>query len=382
MSARRIAALVRRILRQVLRDRRTVGLLILVPIFVLTLGAILFRAKASPIPLGVVNLDQGMSTPLAAQPIAIGERIGRELAADTAFDVRELDSADADESLRSGEVQGVLVLPADLSAQFARTRQVALDLRLEGSNPGRSAAIAARVTQAAIRALAGMAAPGAASAGGTLPVTVNATYLYAGPEFDTLDFVAPVFLALLVIFFVFLLTCVSFLRERAQATLERLLATPVRRAEIVLGYMGGLGIFALLQVTLILTFTIVVLKIHYLGSLALLFVVAGVLAVVSVSLGILASAFARNEFQAVQFIPLLIIPQILLGGTIWAVEDMPVYLQPLAYLMPLTYANRALRDVMLKGYGLGEIWPNLLILAGFAVVLTLLGVRTMRREVA
>ncbi|GAB4410215.1 MAG: ABC transporter permease [Anaerolineales bacterium] len=380
MSTRRVAALVRRILRQVLRDRRTVGLLIMVPILVLTLGAILFRAKSSPVPLGVANLDEGFTTPMAAQPIAIGERIGRELAADAAFDIREVSMDEADALLRSGEVQGVLVLAADLSAQFARTRQVALDLRLEGSNPARSAAITARVTQAAIRALAGMAAPGAT--GGALPVTVNATYLYAGPQFDTLDFAAPVFLALLVIFFVFLLTCVSFLRERAQATLERLLATPVRRAEIVLGYMGGLGIFALVQVTIMLTFTIVVLKIHYLGSLALLFLVAAVLAMVAVSLGILASAFARNEFQAVQFIPLLIIPQILLSGTIWAVEDMPAYLQPLAYLMPLTYANRALRDVMLKGWGLGDIWPNLVILAAFAIVLTLLGVRTMRREVA
>ncbi len=381
MSTRRIAALVRRILRQILRDRRTVGMLILVPIFVLTLGAILFRAKASPIPLGIVNLDEGITLPMGAQPIAIGERIEQELAADSAFAVRAVSLGEADELLRSGEVRGVLVLASDLSAQFVRTRQVALDLRLEGSNPAQSAGITARVTQAAIRALAGMAAAGAAG-GGQLPVTVSATYLHAGPEFDTLDFVAPVFLAFLVIFFVFLLTCVSFLRERAQATLERLLATPVRRAEIVLGYMGGLGAFALLQVTVILVFTIVVLKIHYLGSLGLLFLVVAMLAMVAVSLGILASAFARNEFQAVQFIPLIIIPQILLGGTIWAVEEMPAYLEPLAYIMPLTYANRALRDVMLKGRGLGDIWPNLAILAAFAVVLTLLGIRTMRREVA
>lgn len=378
MSTRRIAAIVRRILRQVLRDRRTVALILVVPIFVLTLGAILFRAESAPIPLGVVNLDEGFATPMAAQPIDIGERIGRELAAEPAFDFREVSLDEADALLRSGEVQGVLVLAADLSQRFARTRQVTLDLRLEGSNPMRSAAITARVTQAAIRALAELAFP--QTTGGALPIAVNATYLYAGPGFDTLDFVAPVFLAFLVSFFVFLLTCVSFLRERAQATLERLLATPVRRAEIVLGYMGGLGIFGLLQVTVILTFTIVVLKIRYLGSLALLFLVVGVLAMVAVSLGILASAFARNEFQAVQFIPLLIIPQILLGGTIWAVEEMPAYLQPLAYLMPLTYANRALRDVMLKGRGLGDIWPNLLILAAFAIVITLLGVRTMRRE--
>jgi ABC-2 type transport system permease protein len=131
-----------------------------------------------------------------------------------------------------------------------------------------------------------------------------------------------------------------------------------------------------------LLFTVWVLRIHYLGSLALLFLVVALLAVVGVSLGILASAFARNEFQVVQFIPIIIIPQGLLGGTFWAVEEMPVYLQPFGYLMPITYANRALRDVMLKGWGLPEIWPDLALLAGFAVVLIVLGALTMRREVA
>jgi ABC-2 type transport system permease protein len=125
-----------------------------------------------------------------------------------------------------------------------------------------------------------------------------------------------------------------------------------------------------------------VLKIHYLGSLGLVFLVIALLAVVGVSLGILASTFARNEFQVVQFIPIIIIPQALLGDLFWAVEEMPLYLRPLAYLMPITYANRALRDVMLKGWGLAEIWPNLLILVGIAALLIVLGALTMRREVA
>lgn len=380
MSAGRIFAIARRVIRQILRDHRTVGLLLVVPTVLLTLGAILFRAEPAPMSLGIANRDQPVAVPMAARPIAIGEQIAAQLAADSVFRVREVSEGEADALLRDGAVQGVLVFAPDFSAQFVRNRKVALDLRLEGSNPGRSAAIAAHVTQAAIRALAGMAAGG--SQGAELPVTLNATYLYAGSQFDTLDFVAPVFLGFLALFFVFLLTCVSFLRERAQATMERLLATPASRAEIVLGYMGGLGLFALLQVTVILCFTIWVLKIHYLGSLALLFLVIALLAVVAVSLGILASAFARNEFQVVQFIPLVIFPQVLLGGTIWAVEEMPSYLQPFAHVLPLTYANRALRDVMLKGWSLGDIWPNLLILAAFAVVLTLLGVRTMRRDVA
>jgi ABC-2 type transport system permease protein len=151
---------------------------------------------------------------------------------------------------------------------------------------------------------------------------------------------------------------VAFLRERSQGTMERLLATPATRPEIILGYLGGLGLFALIQVAVILSFTIWVLKIHYLGSLALLFLVVALLALVGVGLGILASTFARNEFQVLQFIPIAIIPQGLLCGLIWPVEEMPAYLRPLAYAMPLTYANRALRDIMLKGEGLAVIWPT------------------------
>jgi len=384
MNTRRMVAIARRVMRQVLRDRRTVGLLVFVPMIVLALGAILFRADPAAIPLGVANEDQGLSIPLAGK-ISMGERIVKELAAGETFEVVTLNREAIDGRLRDGTVQGVVVFPKDFSAQFHQNQQATLDLRLEGSNPTRSMVITARVTEASIKALAGLVSMGIGLSGAAeadVPVTVEATYFYAGKEFDTMDFVAPVYIALLGMFFVFLLTCVSFLRERSQGTMERLLATPTTRLEIVVGYMAGLGLFALIQVAVIIFFTVWVLKIHYLGSLGLLFLIVALLAVVGVSLGILASAFARNEFQVVQFIPLLIIPQVLLGGTFWAVEEMPNYLQPLAYAMPITYANRALRDVMLKGWGLAEIWPNLVILTGYAVLLIALGALTMRREVA
>ncbi|MFN2242223.1 MAG: ABC transporter permease [Anaerolineae bacterium] len=388
MNARRIVALARRVMRQVLRDRRIVALLVVVPMLVLTLGAILFRSEQASIPLGIVNEDAGLTTPLTGK-LVIGQLIVDELGSGDTFELIDVDAGETDGALRDGTVQAVLVLPESFSAEFQKNRQAILDLRLEGSNPSRSMMITARVTEAAMKAVAGLAAaemglPGAASAGGEvkLPVTVEATYLYAGPEFDTMDFIAPVYIAFLALFFVFLLACVAFLRERSQGTMERLLATPATRLEVVLGYMLGLGLFALMQVAIILFFTVWVLKIHYLGSLALLFLIVALLAIVGVSMGILASVFARTEFQVIQFIPLLIIPQALLSGLFWPVEEMPGYLQPLAYIMPLTYANRALRDVMLKGWGLAEIWPNLLILSGFAVLFIALGALLTRREVA
>jgi ABC-2 type transport system permease protein len=386
-SAKRVAVLARRIIKQILRDRRTVGLLIVAPMIMLSLGAVLFRAELAPLGLGVVQEDQGLTAP-GLGSLRLGERIVEQLQASEAFQVQELARDEVDASLRDGTVSGVVLFPADFSAGLVRSGQVILDLRLEGSNPNRSMAITARVTEASMKALAGLAAAGvrlpgapAVGGGGQLPVRVETSYLYGGQEIDTMDFVAPVYIALLAMFFVFLLTCVSFLRERSQGTMERLLATPATRVELVLGYMAGLGLFALVQVAVIVLFTVGVLRIHYLGSLALLFLVVGVLAVVGVSLGILASAFARNEFQVVQFIPLLIIPQGLLGGTFWAVEEMPQYLQPFGYLMPITYANRALRNVMLKGWGLADIWPDVAVLAAYAVVLIVLGSLTMRREV-
>jgi ABC-2 type transport system permease protein len=387
MSSRRILSLARRVILQVLRDRRTLALIVVGPLLILTLGAILFRSTPAAIPLGVVNEDLG-NTPPVGGTINLGQRIADELAAGDAFTLVALDRNAVDDSLRDGSVQAVIVFPEDFTNQFMHNRQAVLDLRLEGSDPTRSQAISAQVMQAAMRSLANLAGtavgavPIAQAGEGTLPVTLHATYLFGGQEFDAMDYVAPVYIAFLGMFFVFLLACVAFLRERSQGTMERLAATPATRTDIVLGYMIGLGLFALIQVAAILFYTVWVLKIHYLGSLGLLFLVIALLAVAGVTMGILASAFARTEFQVIQFIPLVIFPQALLGGLFWAVSDLPAYLRPFAYLMPLYYANRAMRDVMLKGWGLAEIWPNLAILAGFIGALVVLSALMMRREVA
>lgn len=389
MNARRILKLAGRVMRQVLRDRRTVALIVIVPIIVVTLGAILFRSDPAVVSIGVVNEDLGIASP-ATGSINLGQSMVDEIAAEDSFLLVPLNHSEVDARLKDGEVKAVIVFPEDFTASFLKNHQVALDLRLEGSEPTRSLSITAYVTQAAMKTLAGLAGtslgiPGSSSAAQgepVLPVSVQATYIYGGEQFDTLDYIAPVYIAFLGMFFVFLLACIAFLRERSQGTMERLTATPASRSEIVLGYMLGLGLFGLIQVAVILFFTVWVIGIHYNGSLALMLLIVAILAVVGVNLGILASAFARTEFQVIQFIPLVIFPQVLLGGTFWSVADMPTYLQPFAYVMPIYYANVALRDVMLKGWGLAEIWPNLAILVGIGTVLVILSALMMRREVA
>ena len=225
----------------------------------------------------------------------------------------------------------------------------------------------------------------ATMSGGTgagLPLVIEPSFLYGGPEYDSLDYIAPVYIVFIVFFFVFLLTCVFFLRERSQGTMERLMATPINRLEIVFGYMMGLGFFALIQSAVVLLFTVWVLDINYEGSLLLVFVIEVIMTMVATNMGIAASTFAANEFQVVQFIPLVLFPQAFLSGMVWAIEEMPAFLQPIARIMPMTYANQAMRDVMIKGQGLVDIGDDLLILLGFAVLMIAASALTVQREVA
>ena len=194
-----------------------------------------------------------------------------------------------------------------------------------------------------------------------------------------LDRVAPGLLAVFVLFFTFILTGVGFLRERAQGTLERLQTTLVGSFDIMLGYMLGFLIFAIVQTVIIFLFIIYALQIEYSGSLweigAILFLVV----TVAVSLGIFISSFANNEFQVVQFIPIILAPQIFLSGVIIPVEQMPVLFEWFSVALPLTYAVDALREIMLRGADLSDLWVDLATLAAFSLALLAVAVATLRR---
>ena len=194
-----------------------------------------------------------------------------------------------------------------------------------------------------------------------------------------LNRIAPGLIGVFVLFFVFILTGVSFLRERAQGTLERLLTTPVGRADILAGYLLGFLLFAGIQSFIILLYTIFALRIEYEGSLWQIFVLLVVVTIVAVNLGIFTSTFARNEFQVVQFIPVILVPQIFLSGVILPSEQLPSYFQAVGKVLPLTYAVDGLKAIMLQGETLGGIGQEIAVLGGFAIGLLVLAAITLRR---
>ena len=212
-----------------------------------------------------------------------------------------------------------------------------------------------------------------------VPLVVMTLIGLSFPQTSVLDYIAPALLTTLALFFGFLLTGISFLRERSQGTLERLMASPLSRLDVVVGYLCGFFIFALAQTLIILLFTVYVLDVNYHGDLWQIFVFQIVVIIGAVNLGIFISTFARNEFQMVQFIPLIILPQVFLCGVIWPVEQMPDYLQWLSAVLPLTYAVDGLRNIMLSGKNLADVGFELAVLVGFAALISALAAVTLRK---
>jgi ABC-2 type transport system permease protein len=212
-----------------------------------------------------------------------------------------------------------------------------------------------------------------------VPLVIASLVGVAVPQKSILDYTAPAIIATLILFFGFLLTGISFLRERTQGTLERLMAAPVTRLDIVGGYLLGFLLFALLQTLIIFFYMVYVIKINYQGELWQILVFQALIGIGAVCLGTFFSVFARNEFQMIQFIPMIIVPQIFLCGLLWDVSQMPDYLQWLANILPLTYGVEGIRAMMLEGKGLLDIGKDVGVLAAYAVGLLILASLTLRR---
>ena len=370
MSGRRVLAITRRLLDQFRHDRRTLALLFVAPLLILTLFYFLLRGGGGRPAMGVVNEDQG----------PLGAAVTQQLLASGNVRATEMDASTAAARLRNGGLAGYVVLPADFSTSATRG-SIRPEIHVEGTQPDQSGAVV-QATGLAVSAAAGSLA---AAAGVRAPAfSPSVTYLYGGPSLDTLDYFGGAFVGLIVFFLVFVVTCVSFLRERSQGTLERLMASPLRRSEIVVGYMLAFTILALVQGLEVLVFSLGVLRVHNAGNVLLIFGIVTLLALAAVNLGILLSTFARTEFQAVQFIPIVIVPQVLLSGVILPVSSEPGWLQAISNVLPLTYAVNGLRDVMLKGADLGwaSVQLDAAVVAAFCVVALAGATATLRRQVA
>jgi ABC-2 type transport system permease protein len=240
------------------------------------------------------------------------------------------------------------------------------------SNPNVSDPIIGVVNSAVARTIQGL--------GRQAPVSVDSSNAIYGANAQFIDFFAPGIICIAVWQLTTLLTLISFVGERTSGTLLRLLASPLKESELVAGYAAAFGIIGMAQSALLLSVAVIIFNVTIVGDVLLAFVVIALLAIVSEGLGIMLSSVARREAQAIQFLPVVVLPAFLLSGIFWPIQAIPTWLRPVSYLLPTTYAVEAVRSVIVRGWGLNQIYPDILALLVFASVFLALAIISLRRR--
>lgn len=348
-SPHRVGVVALRVVRQLKRDRRTIGLITFAPIFLMVLFGYALSGEMSGVRLGLV--DQGGHEGLRSYLEGIDD-----------FDIIYLGSeSDAEKLISEGQLNGaVLLVPGKVEVLQDATSQQISDVILAQVNAGLQMETAALIR-------------------GPRP-TLEVRFIY-GYDLEMIETVGPAILGLVVFFFTFITAAISFLRERVLGTLEKFMVSPLSRVEMVSGYILGFSVFAAIQSATTLMIVVLAFGVPMRGNPLLAFAVVLLLGAGALVLGSFFSNFARSEFQVVQFIPIVITPQIVLCGVFWPLQSIPPFLRPISYILPLTYSSHALRAIMLKGATFSQILPDFLFLSAFFVVMFAAATLMLRREV-
>ncbi len=349
----RTVALIKRILLQILRDKRTLALLFVAPLLVLTLMNLVFNGNTVDPVLGVADGSQQLIEKLEEADIVVKEYNN---------------ISNVNKMILNKDLDGFLQVEGD---------QTTLTLLNDDPTIAKSLEMKVKQIDAQAKQLKLM---GTNAMQTELPLqdSLNTNYVYGSSDTELFDTFSPILVGFFVFFFVFLISGIGLLGERTTGTLERLLATPIKRGEIVAGYLIGYGLLALIQTVIIVWFAINVLDMVLVGSIWAVMLINVIIALVALSLGILLSSFASSEFQMIQFIPIVIVPQVFFSG-IFSIEGMADWLQVFANFMPLYYAADALKGVMYEGLSLADISSNLYILLAFAAVFIVLNLFALKK---
>lgn len=389
----RAFAISKRVLQELLRDKRTLALMFVAPVLILFLMKLIFAANSTTtVDVATVGVPSAVRTELNdIKHVTVHQKstnkAAQKLLADQKADavVRETSAnhytityANTDASKTAMVKQA---FKAALAANGVKTlkqtvKTLSGTVQKQAVVIGRMQAATAQATGQSAKVPATTSKPATSKKAAT--VKIKNHYRYGDKDTSFFDKIVPILMGFFVFFFVFLISGMALLKERTTGTLSRLLATPVRRSEIVGGYMLSYGILALVQTVIIVLATVYMMGVEIVGSLLAIMVINFLLALVALAFGILMSTFASSEFQMMQFIPIIVIPQVFFSGII-PLDSLADWVQKIAYILPLKYAGDAMNQVIMYGTGIMKLGPQVGALLLFLLVLTLLNVRGLRR---
>ncbi len=351
----RVKAIIIRIIKQTIHDKRTLALMMVAPMIVMTLVYFLFNSnEENLLNVGVYNTSSEFNESLK----------------DADLNIKEY----SDKNNIKNKITN-----QNLDAFIVKNNNNELEITYENSSPINTKEIEGKVQSTILKdEFLKISSKVNKNIGESNKISIDSSYVYSNEDLTYFDTLSPILIGFFVFFFVFLVSGISLLKERTTGTLDRLLSTPIKRSEIVLGYLAGYGIFAVIQTILIVLFSIYILNITIEGNILLVVIVNILIALVALSLGLILSTFANSEFQIMQFIPIIIVPQIFFTGLI-PIESMSIWLQNIARITPLYYGASALSGIFIKGFDFYNIYNDCIILIIFIIVLYVFNILGLKR---
>ena len=355
----RTIAIAKKVIKELLRDKRTLAMMFVAPVFIMWLMNLMFSASTTVnVKLATQDLPTGLITKMDELDHVDIETY-QDL--DQAKEALANEKVDAVISYKDGEYQ-VDYANTDASKTSMIRQVLRTSIASEGTDQ-----LLSRIKQALPQLKLDAKAP-----------EIKESYQYGDKNTGFFARMIPILIGFVVFFFVFLISGMALLKERTSGTLDRLLATPVKRSEIVYGYMLSYGIIAIFQTAVVVLAAIWLLNVEVVGNILNVIIVNVVLALVALAFGILLSTLAKSEFQMMQFIPLVIMPQLFFSGII-PLSSMGEWAPTVGKFLPLTYSGDAISQIILYGHNLGDILPNLGVLMIFLIILTILNIVGLRR---
>ena len=376
----RILAIAQKVFIELLRDKRTLLLLFAVPIFIMWLMNAAFSASTeTDVTIAVVGVSENITKSLDdVQHITARDFQSQ----DSAQDALEKEKVDAILSFKDENHYQVTYANTDpgkttmtRQAINSTLKQVKVQELIDSLKEAQQANLQTQVQATEGQMTQTTTSPDDSS---QINIKLSENYIYGDKNTTFFTKMTPILMGFFVFFFVFLISGMALLKERTTGTLDRLLATPVKRSDIVFGYMLAYSLVAALQTFVIVLSTIWLLDLEVLGNIGDVIIVNIIFALVALSFGLLLSTLAKSEFQMMQFIPLVVTPQIFFSGII-PLDAMADWVQSLGKFFPLYYAGHALSKIILNGTSILQLGFDISILLIFLLVLTILNVIGLKR---
>ncbi|MGN0483685.1 MAG: ABC transporter permease [Lachnospiraceae bacterium] len=348
----RTLALAKRILMQILHDKRTMALILIAPLLVLGVIYLILGAEDTSYTIGVIDGDSEFIEELKENE-------------DYDITVKKVKKADAKEQIKTDKMDGAVSFEDETVKLYLSGTDASVATKVQALVKAANASVQQDTLKEKIGKMV------------EIKETEYETEYVTGQEGESLfDKFGTQLIGIIVYFFVFLIAGINFLNERTSGTMEKLLSTPIRKYEIVFGYVLGFGVLAFVQAVCITLFVVYVLNLTVNGSIWYVLLISLLTAINALSLGILLSTIAHSEFEMMQFIPVIIFPQIFLCGLfrvsgIW---------KKAGYFVPLHYSSHALTEVMIKGNGFAQIQWDVALLFLLSVLFIALNVWILKKN--